>query len=879
MRRVSASARGTRCRLDSGEAGLEHVRTLSQIARGLTWIGAAFLVASGAVIVWAVFRTVGVDDLIVALTVAGLGLGLPAIVAFVVAWILNSLGHDEGEGAEPATDTPVEPSSRIALTRATSGYGVAVLTSIAAWALRASLDPLLGGQVAYSPLLLSVAFAAWFGGLGPAVFATILGGAISWYAYLSPAQPFGPLSIEDSVQLGLYAAAALCIGGIASALRASRERAQTLAREVLEREAGWERTRAELAAERDRSHVTLQAIAEAVIATDAQGIVTFVNDCAAALTGWPTHEAPGRPLSKVFRTLDGQTRRWVEFPLDVAPQPETASDRVLDARDGTERVIEAKLSAIRDDEASKAAGFVLVFRDITQARHARAALEESEARFRVVADQTPVLLWMCDARRAFVYVNRSWLEFTGRSLDQEMGDGWTAGLHPEDFGPQQAAFADAFEKRAPFVHEYRLRRHDGEYRWFLVNGAPRFDGDGRFAGYIGACVDVSERKEAAVTIGNFEQRKSAFLASLAHELRNPLAPIRSSIELLQRMPVREDARVARAQDIIERQCARLAELVDDLLDLSRIDSGNIQLKRERVDVAQSIERAVARHAAVIRDRRQQLQVEVPRERLRVSADPDRLVQVIGNLIGNASKFTPQSGQLRVSAQARDGTVEIVVADNGPGIEPGMQPQLFDLFDRQPASGRKPMQGLGTGLALVSRLMRLMGGTVDVDSAGAGQGSTFTLRLPLADSVDSRAAADTGLRDAGERQPRLLIVDDNVDAADAMGTLLALNGYLVETAHDPAAAMERAIATDPDVVLLDIGLPGMTGYELARKFSSHPVVSRAKLIALTGYGQPGDTEQAKAVGFAGYLVKPVDVDQLRERIEALLAVDNAPASRR
>ena len=292
-----------------------------------------------------------------------------------------------------------------------------------------------------------------------------------------------------------------------------------------------------------------------------------------------------------------------------------------------------------------------------------------------------------------------------------------------------------------------------------------------------------------------------------------------------------------------------------------------------------IERAVARHASAIRDRRQQLQLDVPRERLRVLADADRLTQVVANLIGNASKFTQAAGTLRIAAAAQpDDCVEIVVADDGPGIEPALQPQLFDLFDRPAGNERKATQGLGTGLALVSRLTRLMGGSVGVRSDGAGKGSTFTLRLPLADAPASGAAAAGNQPASVERQPRLLVVDDNVDAADAIGTLLTLNGFTVETAHDPQSAMERAIASDPDVVLLDIGLPGMSGYELAREFSRHPVVSRAKLIALTGYGQPGDTEQAKAAGFAGYLVKPVDVDQLRERIESILAADVAPAQR-
>ena len=491
---------------------LEHDRTLSQIAHGLTWIGGAFLVASGAVIVWAVFRTVGVDDLLVALTVAGLGLGLPAIVAFVVAWILNSLGHPDAESDdEPVAETA--PLQRPALTNVAWGYAVAVLACVAAWGLRVLLDPLLGQQVTYAPLLLSVAFAAWYGGLGPAALATLLGAAISWFAYLSPGDHFGALDIEDAVQLGLYCAAALCIGGIASALRASRERAQALAREVLSREAGLERTRNELAAERDRVQITLQSIADAVIATDAQGNITFVNDCATHLTGWPAAEAVGKPLAKVFRTHDEQTRRNTVVSLDAAQQDATAG-MMLVARDGTERAVESKVSAIRGRSGSPG-GFVVVFRDTTEARRARAALEESEARFRVMADQTPVPLWMSDPDRRYVYLNRAWLAFTGRALDEELGDGWTAGIHPEDFGPRQAAFADAFEARRSFTLEYRLRRNDGSYRWVLDHGAPRFDGDGAFAGYIGACLDITERKEAASRLGIFEQRKTAFLTSLA----------------------------------------------------------------------------------------------------------------------------------------------------------------------------------------------------------------------------------------------------------------------------------------------------------------------------------------------------------------------------
>ncbi|HET8875268.1 MAG TPA: PAS domain S-box protein [Casimicrobiaceae bacterium] len=844
---------------------LDHDRTLSQIAHGLNWIGGAFLIASAAVIVWAVFRTVGVDDLLVALTVAGLGLGMPAIVAFVVAWILNSLGHAGAESDDEVAAREVAPQ-RPNLTSLAWAYAVAVLACIAAWGVRVLLDPLLGQQVTYAPLLLSVAFTAWYGGLGPAAFATLLGAGISWYAYLSPRDHFGALDIDDAVQLGLYCAAALCIGGIASALRASRERAQTLAREVLSREAGLERTRGELAAERDRMQITLQSIGDAVIATDAQGNITFSNDCAAHLTGWPAAEAIGKPLVKVFRTLDEHTRRTTTVSLGDAQQDATAG-MMLVARDGTERAIESKVSAIRGRSGSPG-GFVLVFRDTTQARRARAALEESEARFRVMADQTPVPLWMSDPDRRYVYVNRAWLVFTGRAADDELGDGWTAGIHPEDFGPRQSAFAEAFDARRSFTLEYRLRRDDGEYRWVLDHGASRFDGDGTFAGYIGACLDITERKEAASRLGIFEQRKTAFLTSLAHELRNPLAPIRSSVELLQRMPAAGDPRVVRAQQIIERNCARLAGLVDDLLDLSRIDSGNAPLARESVDVAAVIERAAARHAAPMRDRGQTLALELPRERLRVDGDAARIEQMLAILIGNASSHSSPEGQIAVAARASGDAVAISVCDSGTGIPDEMQPLLFDLFDKASEATANAPQGLGTGLAIVARLARLHGGSVSVDSGGPGKGSRFVVSLPAA-RPEAATNPATEPSEGAQRAVRLLVVDDNVDAADAIATLLSLNAYEVSTAHDPDEAMELGAAFDPDVILLDIGLPGMTGYELARKLHADRVCRRAKLIAITGYGQPGDTDQAREAGFDGYLVKPVDLEQLHARIDAIL----------
>jgi CheY-like chemotaxis protein/anti-sigma regulatory factor (Ser/Thr protein kinase) len=265
----------------------------------------------------------------------------------------------------------------------------------------------------------------------------------------------------------------------------------------------------------------------------------------------------------------------------------------------------------------------------------------------------------------------------------------------------------------------------------------------------------------------------------------------------------------------------------------------------------------------MRDRGQQLAIDIETGAC-VQGDAERVEQMLSILIGNASKHTPQGGEIGVTATVDDGEVEIDVRDTGAGIDEALRPILFDLFDN---AGADDSHRLGTGLAIVARLARLSGGSIEAASEGQGRGSTFVLRLPAA-AAEAPAAAEAAPR-AAASAPRLLVVDDNVDAADAIATLLSLNAYDVATAHDPAEAMERAHALDPDVILLDIGLPGMTGYELAKKLHADPVARRAKLLAITGYGQPGDTEQAREAGFDGYLVKPVDLEQLRARIEAIL----------
>jgi len=849
---------GQRVNQDSG---------LTRIIRGLTWTGTVFLVLTAAAIVWAVFRTRGIDDLITALTVTGLGFGLPAVVAFVVAWLLGTFDDAEADGrAERAHDGTL---ADMHATFPFLSYFVAIAAVGAAWGLRAWLDPILGREVPYITFFLAVAMAAWAGGIGPALLAAFLSLLIAWYFYVGTGS-FRLDSMQNAVGLGLFAAVSLCIAGIASALRAARDQAQRLLRAGSVRQKELEEARVALARERDRFAVTLASINDGVIATDANGCVAFMNATAERLTGWPVAEALERPIAKVFRVVHEETREPVTTPVEQALETRAAvalSDHsVLLHRRGAQYAIDDSAAPILD-ETGTLLGAVLVFRDATEVRRAHVTLKESESRFRELADQTPAMIWMSDDTRSATYFNRSWLEFTGRTMEQEQGDGWTAGVHPDDFAPTLAAYATAFEERVPFEMEFRLKRHDGDFRWVFNRGRPRFDAEGQFQGHIGAALDVTDRKTAEEALGHADRRRNEFLAMLAHELRNPLAPIRNAIQIMSRIAGGQDKRVDHARDVIDRQSAQLTRLIDDLLEVSRIDSGKITLRREKVVVQDLLRRAAESQQALLAERRHVLDMRLPDARVFVNADAARLSQVFVNVLNNAVKYTPEGGRIEVSMAAHDDTVEVNIADNGQGIDANLLPHLFDLFRHGADVERRAGAGLGLGLSIVRRLVELHGGTVTAHSVGQGQGSRFSIVLPLAEPA---AAAGTKARPgAGARPPaKVLVVDDNVDAAEAIATLLQFSGYHIDVAHDPQAALETAARERPDLVLLDIGLPGMTGYEVAQRMREIGAGRRTKIVALTGYGHEQDNEQAKAAGFSAYLVKPVDADQLTALVNQL-----------
>ncbi|HYF60502.1 MAG TPA: PAS domain-containing protein [Burkholderiaceae bacterium] len=366
--------------------------------------------------------------------------------------------------------------------------------------------------------------------------------------------------------------------------------------------------------------------------------------------------------------------------------------------------------------------------DITERKAVEQALADSERSFRNMADHSPSMVWVTDPTGACTYLNRQWYVFTGQDQAEALGYGWLDATHPDDRAEAERAFRAAHAARGPFLVEYRLRRFDGVYRWAIDSAAPRFDANGDFLGHVGSVIDITERREAEDALREADARKDEFIAMLAHELRNPLAPVRTGLRILERVePLTERGRDTLA--MLERQTRQIQRLVDDLLEVSRISRGQIELRPEIVSVGVLFHNAADAVAHECETRRQTLLVRVPPAPLRIHADPVRLAQVLENLLLNACKYTPDGGEIALQAESLPDAVEIRVVDNGIGIEPDQQARLFELFHQIDPTLDRSSGGLGIGLALVRRLVELHGGTVSVSSAGLGQGSTFTVRLP------------------------------------------------------------------------------------------------------------------------------------------------------
>ncbi|HEY5313979.1 MAG TPA: ATP-binding protein, partial [Pirellulales bacterium] len=410
--------------------------------------------------------------------------------------------------------------------------------------------------------------------------------------------------------------------------------------------------------------------------------------------------------------------------------------------------------------------------------------------------------------------------------------------------------------------EVEIETFDGRRATVLSYALPIRDGNDQIVGGVAVNVDITSRKAIMESLKDADRRKDEFLAMLAHELRNPLAPIRNALGLLKAEDL-DPPTVAWAMDMMERQVDHLVRLVDDLLDVSRATQGKIKLRNRRVDFNQIVAHAIETARPLIDLQQHELTVSLPAEPVWLECDEIRLTQVVANLLNNASKYTDRGGKISIVGSCEQGHAVLRVRDTGIGIAADVLPHVFDLFIQADRSLDRSHGGLGIGLCLVKKLVDLHGGSAEAYSAGPGQGSEFVVRMPLAE-----APAESEPRDAAPRTAapcRVLIVDDNLDAATTLAMMFAAWNHTVEVAHDGLAAVEKARQQRPDIVLLDIGLPGIDGYEVARRLRSESGFEHMLLVAVTGYGQDDDRRRSHEAGFDLHLVKPVDSRLLKNLV--------------
>jgi signal transduction histidine kinase/CheY-like chemotaxis protein len=414
--------------------------------------------------------------------------------------------------------------------------------------------------------------------------------------------------------------------------------------------------------------------------------------------------------------------------------------------------------------------------------------------------------------------------------------------------------------------EYRLRRFDGEYRWVLDTAVPRFGPDGTFSGYIGSGLDITDRKRAEDELRDADRRKEEFLAVLSHELRNPLAPMQTALDLLERAGP-SGSGPQQELGVIERQVQNLKRLVDDLLDVSRISRGKIELRRELVELAPIVAHTAEAVRPLLDEHHHRLLVSIPDGSILLDADPTRLEQILSNLLLNADKYTPQGGRIWLDVEPSQGEVAIRVRDTGIGIEPDLLPKVFDLFLQGERRVGIAHEGGGIGLSLAKNLVELHGGTITAYSQGPDMGSEFVVRLPVISRVrPERKPSPRVIRPevpAPLPRRRILIVDDNVQAADSLGRLMSgAFGQEVRVVYNGKSAQETAESFLPEVILLDLEMTGMDGYEVANWLRGRSECSQALIVAVTGWGQEEDRRRSREMGFDLHLVKPVTARDLR-----------------
>lgn len=505
--------------------------------------------------------------------------------------------------------------------------------------------------------------------------------------------------------------------------------------------------------------------------------------------------------------------------------------------------------------------------DITERKAAEQALEESERAFRELADSMPQIVWTARPDGSVEYFNRRWYEFTGEQQGVALRDRRLNVVHPDDRERARLAWDNAILTGTTLQVEYRFREaKTGQYRWHLGRALPIRNDRGEILRWFGTATDIHDQKILQDTLREADHRKDQFLAILAHELRNPLSPLMIAADLIA-AETSLAPQVREMAEVMTRQTVQLKRLIDDLLDVSRISTGRLELKRERIDLCESVDAALDVSQPLISAAGHQLEVQIPQGPILIEGDRVRLTQVVGNLLINAAKYTPTGGRIGLTVVRQSGGVVITVADNGIGIPRAMLAHVFELFTQVDSSTTRSQSGLGIGLTLVKTLVEMHGGEVCALSEGPGLGSRFLVTLPALDAAPDHTGAAVPENQSAPSRRRILIIDDNHSASYLLGKLLTKLEQEVHVEQSAVQALECIHKFQPDIVISDIAMPEVSGHELARRIRSLPLARQPILVALTGYGQEDDRQASLAAGFDMHVTKPIDIATLKALLQS------------
>lgn len=654
--------------------------------------------------------------------------------------------------------------------------------------------------------------------------------------------------------------------------------ASKIARDVTERRRAQERLRH---SQEQYGHLT-SLLPVAVYTCDADGTITYYNEQAVRL--WGRAPAPGDTDERFCGSLrlylpeSDESLPHSECPMAVALREGRAyrnEEVVIERPDGSRITALANVDPVRD-ASGRVVGAVNVFHDISATKRYERALTEEKHNLRTLLDTLPVAVFLAhDPECRRISGNRAAAKLLRTAPDANLSLSapideapanftiWKDGerVLPEMLPIQRAARGETVVDEALEVHF-----DDGYVLHELVSAQPLHDADGRLRGAVACILDVTELKLKENALREADRRKDEFLATLAHELRNPLAPIVAGLEIMSMAP--DDAEtIARTRRTMERQATQLVTLVDDLLNVLRITRGKLQLRRRTVEIGDIVETALEAIRPTVEQAGLTLVASLSEQPIYLDADPNRIEQVLSNLLSNAAKYTPPGGRIEVAMEQDDSHVIISVSDTGIGIPPEMTDGIFAMFAQIDRPQERGFTGLGIGLTLARSLVEMHGGTIAVHSDGAERGSTFTIRLPVrAHPRVTGAGTEAPKRAEGASARRVLVVDDNEAMVDALSTMLRLMGSDVRTAANGQEAVEIAEEFHPEVVLMDLGMPIMSGYEAARRIRQEPWGEEMQLVALTGWGQDEHKQRTLDAGFDHHFVKPVRPADLEKLFE-------------